>query len=93
MHTRLYQIYDKNAENVVGPIMVFPKEGPAIRAFNETCAQKDSMVNKYPHEYELRCIGEQNTDTGEITPIMFTVATGTQWAESQGEPPLQLKQA
>lgn len=86
--TSLYQIYDLKAEAIAGPIMMERKEGPAIRAFHGLLADQRTNPGQYPADYNLICVGEQNLDTGAITPcIPYTIATGSAWAESNQTPP------
>lgn len=62
---RLYQIYDKKAESVVGPIMSCKADAVAIRAFSDNMRQADSPLAQHPEDFDLLLIGEQG-DSGHI---------------------------
>lgn len=82
--TELYQIYDLKAESVRGPIMAYNRPGPAVRAFNELCANKESEIGRYPKDFHLLHIGTQDEETGEIESGRNTViATGEAWLAAQ----------
>lgn len=87
--TELYQIYDKKAESIRGPIMAYNRPGPAIRSFNELCGNKETEIGKYPEDFQLRHIGTQDEETGEISPIehpaLAVIATGEAWLEGQNK--------
>lgn len=93
---RLYQVYDRVAQMVVGGIMVFKSDGPAVRAFNDGLAQQEAL-RLHAQDYDLVLIGEQledgsvvppGYDIEEVPPISFAdmlpqiVATGAQWKAS-----------
>lgn len=42
----------------------------AIRNFEHACMQSASLMNSHPDHYSLYKIGEFETDTGVITPLM-----------------------
>lgn len=83
---QLYQLYDTKAGVVSGPILSANKPAPMVRSFNELLADKNTDPGKYPEDYQLLHVGEQDEETGIITPAEHgpaTVATGTQWLEAQ----------
>lgn len=86
--TNLYSMYDKEAETVVGPIVAELRHAPAIRTFGELCADKNTVVGKYAEQFQLRFVGTQNLETGEITPVTIhpgyeIIATGAEWLAAQ----------
>lgn len=81
--TGLYQLYDTKAESVAGPIQTHRKEGSAVRAFHGVLEAAETMPNRYPEDFELRQVGEQDEETGEITPGLKTITTGTVWKAGQ----------
>lgn len=86
MRVKLFQIYDKVAESVSGPIMAFNREGPAIREFQSVLEMGDKTnPGRYPDNYELRAIGFQETDTGQLEPFSVpeTTYTGEEWLALQ----------
>lgn len=90
MITKLFQFYDRTAESVTGPIITSHREGPAIREFHSVLANKNQGPGQYPDQFDLIQIGEQDTDTGIIKPVIRNdkattevVATGKRWREEQ----------
>lgn len=82
--TKLYQVYDTEAETVIGPIVADLRHPSAIRTFYEIVANPDTLPGRYPQHFELRQIGEQDTRTGELTPVKPTViARGSTWQEAK----------
>lgn len=66
MRMRMYQTYDVVSRSCVGMIFVERADQPAIRAFQMGCENPESMMGKYPKDYELLCIGEIDDSSGEI---------------------------
>lgn len=87
--TGLYQVFDLVAEAAAGPILLMKKDGPAIRAFGDLLSTPDAGPGHpatHPEDYELRYLGEQNDQTGELfpsTPIPEVITTGKAWAEAR----------
>lgn len=87
MKTKLYQIYDRVAEQVVGPIMAGSRDGAAIRNFTEVLQDKNTELGKHPMDYELRHIGEQDLESGGVTSVpVTTILTGAAWIREQANP-------
>lgn len=85
---RIFQIFDKTANAISGPIMAFKRKEVAIRAFNDICAMESSMMSGHQDEFTLLYLGDLNEDTGVITPITpETVHTGAAWKESHTTSP------
>ena len=78
--TKLYTLIDTEAQ-LTGPIMQHRREAPAIRDFHSVFTLKDSQPAKYPEQFNLICLGEQDDETGQITPYTppEVVATGAEW--------------
>lgn len=92
----LFQLYDRNAESIAGPIMLERKEGPAIRLFHSLLADKNTTPGQHPDDFELMLVGEQDMDTGVVTGCTpRIIATGTAWNQqhTQGTPASALQQA
>lgn len=70
MKVKLFQVWDREAQAVTGPIMTFEREGPAIREFHTAMATEGTYLNRNPGDYDLIQIGEQETTTGVIDPII-----------------------
>lgn len=83
MKNGLYQIYDTQAELAVGPIMKHKATGAAVRDFYGLLNNKDTTPGQHPDDFRLDKVGEQDEDTGIITPVtpVQTITTGTEWRE------------
>lgn len=81
MHTlKLFQMYDSNAMQVSGPLIKANRAEPVIRAFTDVLENKDTDPGRYPEDFSLLEVGEQNQDTGEIIPCdPKTIYTGRVW--------------
>lgn len=91
----LYQLYDREAGMIAGPVLAAINDREAIRTFNTLLSNKDILPGQHPEQFEMRLVAQQNEETGEIVqetdsrtgyplPLTIqTVATGRQWLESQ----------
>lgn len=75
---RLYMLYDKVSEMVVGQMLLYKSDGPAIRSFHEGLAGEH--LRNHAEDFDLLFLGEQLED-GTIVPEASPVvtATGAQW--------------
>lgn len=96
----LYQLYDLVARTTAGPIMAYKHDGAALRAFGDTLAAEGILPNKYPEQFNLLKLGEQDEDTGAIfihiqnesaQGEIQTLATGRGWKQG-GSAQLELEQ-
>lgn len=62
----LYAVFDRKAQSY-GPVMSYPHDAVATRDFGTACADSNSMLSKYPEDFELRCIG--TLDDGDFCPV------------------------
>lgn len=79
MRNGLYQVFDKVSGLVLGPIMAFGHDAPAVRMFTDALRDPGSGLSKHPDDYVLLQIGEQNPD-GELVDNGMcprTVVTGS----------------
>lgn len=84
---KLFQIYDKVAMTVAGVIMSSARPEAIIRDFTELLANPNTQLHKYPDDFILLEIGEQNQNTGELTPCdPKTIYTGSHWKRLQANP-------
>ena len=77
----LYQIYDEIAEMVMGPILPYKSEGPAVRDFYNLVPDKNTTIGRNPSDYRLIKIGEQIEQGGKLIPYdePKTIARGRDW--------------
>lgn len=86
MKTNLYQIFDRVADVVTGPIIVANRDAAAIRIVAEVFADNNpnNQLAKHPMDYELRKIGEQDQNTGTLTAVtVANIYSGAQWIREQ----------
>lgn len=76
MIIRVYAMYDQAAKSFGAP-MVFVNDEVARRGVLEV-VRGDGQISKFPGDFDMYCIGELDTDTGELTPsrpdLVFKVA-------------------
>lgn len=58
---RLYSVYDVKAE-AYGPLMAVKADAVAVREFGNLVLDPQSMVGKYPDDYELHELGGFHDD-------------------------------
>lgn len=56
MVKKLYAVRDLKGQSYSSP-MVEGHDAVAIRYFGEACQNPDSMMGKYPDDFELHCLG------------------------------------
>lgn len=84
MKQKLFQIHDQTAMQVGGPIMAASRAEAVIRQFAELLADKTSLPGKYPEDFILLELGEQDLTSGEITPCdPKTIYTGRVFLRQQ----------
>lgn len=62
----LYQVYDRKAKAVLGPIWATPNEVPVARQLKEALKDEQSILTQNPEDFELIQLGVQDTETGKI---------------------------
>lgn len=68
LEKRIYAIFDKVAEQMIGPMVVLPNDPAARRMFQDALLGEGSNLATHPADYSLFFLGTVNTDTGAITP-------------------------
>lgn len=82
--TRLFQVYDTEARQAMGPIMAARIPAPIVREFKAILADKRTEPGKYPEHFELREIGTQDEETLRLSPMdPTTIYSGKQWVFDQ----------
>lgn len=88
----VYAIRDKVAGMLIGGLYVHKHDAAAIRFFSEAAKQPESMIGKYPADFELvQCAIVDNDGnfygldpSGNLTKLSARVTlTGEAWAASQ----------
>ena len=67
MKQLLFTIHDSIRESY-SPPMLHPNDAVAKRSFAIMVNDPNSMINKTPGDYIMYCIGEYDTDAGELIP-------------------------
>lgn len=92
---KLIAIYDRLANDIVGPITIHKSDASAIRLFSDVASHPDSQVAKHIEDYELIEVGTISEEMVCTTALpdghVRVILTGTQWFEarkaSEGSPP------
>lgn len=80
---KLYQMYDSVSMQTAGPILADSRDESATRMFTDVLKRPETLPGQYPDDFSLMHIGEQNTDTAEITPCKPQVIyTGRLWQQN-----------
>lgn len=81
---QLYVAYDRVAQAVLGQVMQFPGDAPAVRMFADALAG-DGFMAKHPADFELHCIGSIGMTTFTLSPLPSPrlVLSGESWAAAQ----------
>lgn len=61
----IFAIFDKKAVSYLAPFY-FPQKGQAIRAFEDSINDTNSVFNKHPEDYALYKLGEYDDQSGII---------------------------
>lgn len=83
MRRRMYQIRDKVAACLVGPIVLERNDPPAVRMFFKTCEDPSSNLGAFPNDYELVCLGEYDDEVGITEVNLGVVATGADFLKEK----------
>lgn len=68
MKRSLYSVWDRKAK-AYGPVMAYQHEAQAVRDFGQACADPQSMLSKYPDDFELHRIADV-ADEEEFQPVV-----------------------
>lgn len=81
---QLYVCFDRVSESVIGQVMQFPHDAPAVRMFADALAS-DGFLAKHPQDFELRCIGSVGMTSCELVSLSSPrlVLSGETWAQAQ----------
>lgn len=73
---KIFQIYDSKAEYYLLPAIIVDTKGLAIRTFQNTVDQQDSVLNRYPEDFTLFETGTWDEKTGITENIKAHIAIG-----------------
>lgn len=86
MVKKLFAVYDKVAQTIIGGIAQEAHAAPAIRAFYDALNNPQAGLQQHADDFILFELGELDITTGLILPVLgespITIATGTQWRET-----------
>jgi len=74
----LFSVYDKKAESFSNPQCV-PSQGQALRSFSDEVnrVEKGNILNEHCEDFVFYCLGEFDTDSGDIRSFKSLVAEGS----------------
>ncbi|QXP44146.1 MAG: nonstructural protein [Arizlama microvirus] len=80
MIKKLYVVRDTLADNIVGGVLVFPNDPPAVRFFVDILGEKSSVVGRHPDDHSLLYIGSLDESNGSIElpehgPVVVTTGS------------------
>lgn len=76
MKLKIFTVYDSKVEAFLRPFFMQSK-GEAIRAFEDTCQDQKSQLNKHPEDFTLFEIGEYDDSNAGIITHQAKIALGT----------------
>lgn len=74
----LIAIVDILANDILGPVQVFPHPAPAIRMFSDVCKDERTQIYQHIEDHHLVKLGTLEDDL-TITPAREVLITGAQW--------------
>lgn len=78
MIKKIYAVFDIVGLEMVGPLLVFPNDASARRAFQSGLTHQDSSLSVHPSDYSLHLLGEVDTESGVIVPVKSVESFGVQ---------------
>ena len=63
---KVYTIYDKKALSYSPMLMVFDNRVSALRQFEQLCRSDGTLVNRYPDDFALYCLGNFDEEKGKL---------------------------
>lgn len=66
---KIYAVFDIVGLEMVGPLLVFPNDASARRAFQSGLTHQDSSLSLHPEDYSLHFLGTIDTESGVIVPV------------------------
>lgn len=81
MKRRLYVIYDDQMEEVVSPVVQEKNDAVILRSFQQQLQDGD-LNNDY---HRLVCIGEIDTETMAISPMIYDVVARFDLVEEENQ--------
>lgn len=78
----IYCIMDNVADRIAGPLMIYPADAAAIRAFGDIINSKDTIIAQHPADYDLYVLGYITLDN-EIIANRRVLLAGKTWLATQ----------
>lgn len=66
MLRKMYSVYDRKAEMFSQP-QFYVTDGEAVRAFVAVCGDNDTMMGRFPADYELFYVGDWADHSGLVS--------------------------
>lgn len=68
MRQGVYSIFDKKALDHQG-VTLSPNDDVAVRWLREGLRGSNTQMEKFPEDFQLRCVGVFDTETGQMTGL------------------------
>lgn len=83
-YTGIYAIYDNQAREYVGGLLLYRHDAAAIRSFGDIARDPQTMIARHTADYELHKLGMFDPSTGHLTVGIegdgkSTILTGEDW--------------
>lgn len=81
----LYVIRDVLAESIVGGLLLFPTDAPAVRFFGDVINEPKSSVSAHPNDHVLTYLGSIDETDGriDVSDAPRDVITGASYIASR----------
>lgn len=67
MMLRVYSVFDRKALSYANPFYAV-NDASAVRIVSDAAGDDQTSLSRHPNDYVVYCIGEYNTDKGELVP-------------------------
>lgn len=65
----LYQVYDRRARNMMGPLVAAQNEIPLARELAQAVNDDKTIIGQHPDDFDVVLLGTQDMDTGRIEAL------------------------
>lgn len=85
MATKLLCVILDRMAQAIGPVMVFPALGAAVRTFGDVANDPQTMVSRHPEDFDVLQVANIDDATGVVTPLVppAVLLTGAAWVAAQ----------
>lgn len=85
MNTSVYAIWDNQAEEYIGGLLLFRADAAALRAFGDIASDPNTQIARHVIDYELHRLAQYSSTTGTLHQDREVIITGERWQNTQRE--------